>query len=138
MTDDGTDAVLGDVLTELLNREPLFHHPELGTSRAVFEESTADDFWEVGASGTVYRRQEIWDILERRYSAGEPDEWDVSEFAVRPLGPHVVLATYLLHQGERVTRRATVWERVGSSWRVIYHQGTLVAGNAASGPSAGV
>lgn len=73
MTDD-----VAAVLSELVDREPLFHRTELGTSREVFEAMTAPDFWEVGASG----------------------------------------------EGPRVTRRATVWERVESGWRIVYHQGT--------------
>jgi hypothetical protein len=38
----------------------------------------------------------------------------------------VYLVTYTLAQGERVTRRATLWERAAGGWRAIYHQGTLV------------
>ena len=30
-------------------REPLFHRPELGTSRADFERMIVDSFWEIGA-----------------------------------------------------------------------------------------
>ncbi len=119
-------ADLDTVLAELVAREPLFHRTELGTSRDVFEAMTAPDFWEVGASGTVYDREVVWATLEARYAAGEPDEWETSDFAVRPLGETVFLITYVLRQGSRVTRRATVWERVETGWRVIYHQGTLV------------
>jgi hypothetical protein len=46
------DAVRG----ALRSREPIFHRPEHGTTRADFEAMTADDFWEVGASGGVYDR----------------------------------------------------------------------------------
>jgi hypothetical protein len=28
-----------------------------------------------------------------------------------------------------VTRRATVWERAGEDWRILYHQGTIVTAN---------
>ncbi len=68
MTDD-----LKDVLAELINREPLFHRTELGTSREAFETMTAPDFWEVGASGTVYDLESIRSILEARYRANEPE-----------------------------------------------------------------
>ena len=120
MTDDD-DAV---VLAQLVDREPLFHRTELGTSREAFEAMTAPDFWEVGASGAVYDREFVWATLETRYAAGEPDEWETSEFTLRRLGPEVFLLTYVLHQGSRVTRRATVWERSGAGWPVMYHQGT--------------
>ncbi len=62
-------------------REPIFHRPELGTSRAHFERMTDPAFWEVGASGRVYDRSFVLSNLERRHSIAHDDEWDVSEFA---------------------------------------------------------
>lgn len=121
MTDD--DAA---VLAQLVDREPLFHRTELGTSREAFEAMTAPDFWEVGASGAVYDRELVWATLETRYAAGQPDEWETSDFTLRRLGPDMFLLTYVLRQGPRVTRRATVWERAVAGWRVVYHQCTLV------------
>jgi hypothetical protein len=46
-----TDPAIVDVLEELRRREPIFHRPELGTTRADFEDMMTPDFWEVGASG---------------------------------------------------------------------------------------
>lgn len=89
-----TDPKHLDVLRELEKREPIFHRPELGTTRRDFERMTEEDFWEVGASG-------------RRY-----------------------LLTYTLLQGERVTRRATLWRRRGGEWKIVYHQGTIVSSEA--------
>ncbi|MFP5370007.1 MAG: hypothetical protein ACLGI3_04575 [Actinomycetes bacterium] len=40
-----SDPLLSAVLTELSEREPLFHRRELGTGRAAFEAMTAEDFW---------------------------------------------------------------------------------------------
>jgi hypothetical protein len=37
------------VRKELQQREPIFHHPELGTTRADYENMTDANFWEVGA-----------------------------------------------------------------------------------------
>jgi hypothetical protein len=112
------------VLAELVDREPLFHRTELGTSREVFEAMTAPDFWEVGASGAVYDREFVWAKLEARYAAAEPDEWEATDFTLRPLSSDVYLLAYVLHQGSRVTRRSTLWERSATGWRVVYHQGT--------------
>jgi hypothetical protein len=122
------DDDLADVLAHLVAREPLFHRTELGTDRATFEAMTAEDFWEVGASGSVYDREVVWTALEQRYAAGEPDEWQTSDFRLRQLAPRVYLLTYLLQQGSRMTRRSTIWEAAGGSWRIVYHQGTLVPG----------
>lgn len=108
-------------------REPIFHRPELGTSRADFERMTDEQFWEVGASGAAYDRAFILDELESRYlSKGEPT-WVVSCFSSRPLGDGTYLVTYLLQQGARATRRSTLWRFARGEWKAIYHQGTPVA-----------
>ncbi len=90
-----------------------------------FQAMTAPDFWEVGASGKVYDLESIWNILESRQKANEPDDWVTSNFRIRVLGSNVYLLTYQLQQGERITRRSTLWEWADSVWRVIYHQGTI-------------
>ncbi len=53
------------------------------------------------------------------------DAWEVSDFDCRELGAQTYLVTYTLAQGERRSRRATLWERAAGDWRAIYHQGTL-------------
>src|SRR5689334_12294129 len=58
---------------ELLRREPLFHRPELGTTRPDFERMTAPTFWEVGASGRRYSREYVLGILEDRLES-PPDD----------------------------------------------------------------
>ena len=50
----------------------------------------------------------------------------VDDFAVQRIGTDVWLVTYRLFEGERETRRCTVWRRVGGRWSAVYHQGTLV------------
>jgi len=37
------------------------------------------------------------------------------------------LFTYTLIQGERVTRRSTIWRRNPEGWQILFHQGTAVA-----------
>ena len=58
-----TDPKLRGVLDELVRREPIFHRPELGTTRRDFEGMTAPEFWEVGASGRRYSRRYVLDTL---------------------------------------------------------------------------
>lgn len=117
------------VLTELISLEPIFHSTD-GPSRSWFDDATAEDFWEVGASGRAYDREEVWAVLAERTLAGVPPDWRSSDFRLRPLGADTYLLTYLMHQGPRVTRRATIWERRDGAWRVVYHQGTVVADSA--------
>jgi hypothetical protein len=123
-----TDVAL--IARELRDREPIFHRPEYGTSRADFEAMTIIDYWEVGASGSIYDRQTCLDELERRYADPTYDPMaglEVTDFAVREAGDDVWLATYGLRQGERNTRRVSVWRRAGRNWTLIYHQGTVIS-----------
>jgi hypothetical protein len=112
---------------DLRAREPIFHRTELGTTRADFDRATAPDFWEVGASGRVYQREYVWSVLEARYASGDDDPWSVSGFRVRALGGDTFLATYDLAQGDRLTRRATVWTHTPEGWVAQYHQGTVIS-----------
>ncbi len=119
-----------DAVREALrSREPVFHRPEHGTTRADLEGMTADAFWEVGASGSVYDREDVLRVVETRYAdpAYDPmDGLEVDDFDVREAGDGVWLATYRLRQGERLTRRLSVWRATGDGWQVLYHQGTVI------------
>lgn len=121
-----TEPDLVAVRDDLAAREPIFHHPELGTTREDFEAQTIEDFWEVGASGRTYTRETVWAVLEARYARGDDDPWETSRFQCRALGPDTYLLTYVLRQGDRRTRRATVWRRAEAGWQIVYHQGTLL------------
>lgn len=121
------DAALQAVLEELVQREPIFHRPEFGTSRADFERMTVPDFWEIGASGRRYTRAFVLDELERRYASAYEDVWETSEFECRQLAADIYLLTYILIQhGQRRTRRSTIWQRAADGWKIVFHQGTLI------------
>jgi hypothetical protein len=117
---------LSALLEELKRREPIFHRPELGTSRRDFENMMDASFWEVGASGRRYSREFILDTLENRRSQHVVDIWETRGFHCLEIAPESYLVTYTLLQGARVTRRATLWRRSTSGWKILYHQGTLV------------
>jgi hypothetical protein len=53
---------------------------------------------------------------------------ELSDFAVRQAGEDVWLATYVLRQGERLSRRASVWRHDDGHWILVYHQGTVTRG----------
>ncbi len=127
--DDARVSRDDEVREQLRSREPIFHRPELGTTRADFEEMTVADYWEVGASGRVYDRRTCLDELERRYADPAYDPLaglEVSEFAVRDAGGGVWLVTYRLRQPARLTRRVSVWRERPEGWLLLYHQGTVV------------
>jgi hypothetical protein len=125
-------SALAQVLQQISAREPLFHHRDLVYSAETFDRETSDDFWEVGASGRVYQRDQVRDgILERLATEDEDvmlaEGWQTEDHHVRALGADTYLFTYVLRGQGRVTRRSTVWR--GSperGWQALYHQGTVV------------
>ncbi len=130
MRDQEPGRAPDEVLAELRSREPIFHRSEHGTDRAAFEGMTAPDYWEVGASGRIYDRATVLAELERRYADPNyvPMEgMEVSDFSCRAAGGNTWLATYHLRQGERDTRRASVWRQVDGRWVLVYHQGTVIS-----------
>jgi hypothetical protein len=122
-----TAARLLGIQQELADREPIFHRPEYGTTRAAFEAMMVDDYWEVGASGRLYDRNHVLDVLERRNAESQQDDWKTDAFHCREIAPDNYLLTYTLYQEGRVTRRATLWRRAPHGWVIVYHQGTVVA-----------
>jgi len=122
-----TPSHLLEVERELADREPIFHRPQYGTTRADFEAMTTEDFWEVGASGTRYDRQQVLSVLEERATRSSDDaHWTTEDFYCQEISADHYLLTYTLHQGARITRRATLWRRQPSGWAIVYHQGTIV------------
>jgi hypothetical protein len=122
-----THHKLLDVMEELIKREPIFHRPELGTSRADFENMTDEDFWEVGASGSVYNREYVIETLVERHRNPKEDIWETKDFHCFEIAPDNYLLTYMLIQNhQRITRRATLWRRCNDGWKILYHQGTII------------
>jgi hypothetical protein len=122
-----TDAKLLPILQELQRREPIFHRPEFGATRAEFEAATEPDFWEVGASGRRYSREYVLDVLDERHRQSFEDAWETGDFHCQEIAADNYLLTYTLKQGTRVTRRATLWRHTAQGWKIVYHQGTVVA-----------
>jgi hypothetical protein len=121
-----TPPKLQAVLDELMQREPIFHRPEFGTTRAELEKMVDREFREVGASGRRYSRAFVLDTLESRVRQPVEDTWETQDFHCLEVAPNNYLVTYTLLQGERVTRRATIWRRSTKGWKILYHQGTVV------------
>ena len=55
------------------------HRPELGTTRDDFEHLTDPGFWETGASGRRYSRDDVWAVLEQRYAAASSQGTPVAD-----------------------------------------------------------
>lgn len=115
------------VLTQLKALEPLIYAANDGQQRAHFERLLAPDFWEVGASGTVYDRAFVLDTLETRQAQPREEAWRASDYRIEEIAPGSFLLTYLLEQPTRLSRRATLWQQTELGWKMRYHQGTVVA-----------
>lgn len=122
-----TDPKLVPVLQELIKREPIFHRLEIGNTRADLENATDKDFWEVGASGRRYSREFVIDTVEKRGEDPGVEHLEPSDFHCLEIAPDHYLVTYTLLQGPRRTRRSTIWRRTEKGWKILYHQGTVVA-----------
>ncbi|HEV7308770.1 DUF4440 domain-containing protein [Ensifer sp.] len=116
-------------LSEIRALEEALHRPEVRGSRAALEDLLAEGFVEFGASGTVYLRAEIIDLLMQE------DETDVAEirtadYRLTPISPGAVLLTYRTHRieadgSERHALRSSIWTWDGAKWRMLFHQGTI-------------
>jgi hypothetical protein len=118
-----------DIEAALAGREPIFHRSEHGRTRPDFEAIMAPGYREVAASGRVFDRAFILDTLEERYADPAYDPMAglrVDGLAVRHLDGETWQVTYDLWQGDRHTRRSTIWRRDGARWVALFHQGTVV------------
>jgi hypothetical protein len=121
------DPELQKILLELQRREPIFHRRQFGTTRKDLERMTDEDFWEIGASGKIYSREYAISNLLKRYEQPEPHDWPYRDFSIRQLAASLYMISYLLEEPERLTRRTTLWRRSDDGWKIVFHQGTIIA-----------
>ncbi|WP_348649282.1 hypothetical protein [Rhizobium sp. BK619] len=65
---------------------------------------TADDFWEIGASGKAYDRNFVIESLLEFYKGPEPEGWLCSDFTIRLLADGLYQLNYILQQPDLRTR----------------------------------
>ena len=115
------------ILAELAAREPIFHRREFGTSREALEAMTDEAFWEIGASGKVYRREFVIANLLERYREPEPHDWPCRDFTISRLADDLYHLSYVLEEPDRLSRRSTFWRSTATGWKIVFHQGTVIA-----------
>lgn len=110
----GTD--LSTVLE--LERELQTAHCRSDTDRLA--DLLAEDFAEVGASGAVWDKASILDLL------GSEDSVDIEvlELSGRAISADFVLVHWISETYEMRARRTSLWRRTASGWELIHHQGT--------------
>jgi hypothetical protein len=83
-------------------------------------------FLEIGASGRTWTRATVGELLAQP----TPETVRFVDFDVIPAGQDAALVTYRTVEPDRVARRVSVWTRIDGTWRLRYHQGTIVPGDA--------
>ena len=99
--------------------------PDVRASSQELDRLIADDFVEFGNSGRIWNKRDVLSAL--------PTESDVhftiSNFAIRELGPGLVLATYrvirsTVESEHRASLRSSIWRFENERWQMAFHQGT--------------
>jgi hypothetical protein len=93
-----------------------------------------EDFHEFGASGVVWDRESVLDMMEEEAAEGRVDI-RAEDLVANALAPGVVLVTYDSVTPSHRAHRSSVWVRTDGRWQVRHHQGTVVA-DRPSGPTA--
>lgn len=121
---------------ELHRLESLLLATEVRRSRPRLIELIDPEFLEFGASGRIFKRDAIIELLthEAQELPGLASSRTIEAFRTALLAPGVALATYTLIRAEAGgitgrTRRASVWIAGPLGWRLRFHQGTPVPDN---------
>jgi len=121
-----------ETLEEILCHLEASHmQPEVRRSPDAMGDLLADDFVEIGSSGTLYAdKGKI--IASLRKST--PFRASMSDFRVKLLGPGIALTTYHLVKqdregaGEKRSLRSSIWKLMDGRWQLVFHQGTPTEG----------
>ncbi len=119
-------AVAKAVAAELLRAEMLLLDPAVRRNRDRVASLLANDFLEFGASGRIWTRTQILDLL----ATEEYSPPVVEDFVCHRIADDVVLATYRTvrmneETGQRETAlRSSLWIRRSGTWKIRFHQGT--------------
>ena len=119
-------AVAKAVAAELLRAEMTLLDPSVRHDPSRVSAFLADDFFEFGASGRVWTRDQILELLATEEYAPPI----VEDFACHRIADEVVLVTYRTVRinkelGHReAALRSSLWIRRSGTWKIRFHQGT--------------
>ncbi|MDV8021822.1 nuclear transport factor 2 family protein [Rhodococcus sp. IEGM 1330] len=111
-----------DDLSTVLELERELQTAECRRDRERLASLLADDFTEVGASGTVWDKSSILDMLGSESSV----EIEVIELSGRVIGSNCVLVQWISRTAELRARRTSLWRRTDTGWELVHHQGTPI------------
>ncbi|WP_246780447.1 DUF4440 domain-containing protein [Rhizobium sp. AQ_MP] len=116
-------------LAEIVALEETLHRPEVRRCRQTVENLIAEDFMEIGASGKIYDRRAIIELLAKEPAL--PDDVVKSmNYSLKMISEGSVLLTYeteRIHADglQRRAARSSIWVQTGSKWQMLFHQATI-------------
>lgn len=119
------NAELADRISKL---EAELLQPGNRRSTDKLNELIAEEFIEIGESGSRYTKKEVVELLTRQ----APARYAISDFQANEIAPDLVLATYTAAKTVEETgstthsRRTSLWRRRDGRWQVVFHQGTII------------
>ncbi len=116
-----------EICASLLGLEMELMQPAVRRNRARVEALLDPEFVEIGASGRVWSRPQILDLLATEPHAEPPQ---ITDFQLRILTPNntpqLALVTYRTLSSQRgAALRSSLWRCDGMQWRCVFHQGTV-------------
>ena len=119
---------------EIKRREPIFQHPEFGTTQTDFENMTSEVFYGIDGFGRRYSRAQAITTALAMYEdpkyqgihSWPENTWEIGKFEWQKVANNKILVTYLLLTRNNITRRTSLWHIAGKHWRIMFHQATPV------------
>lgn len=116
-------------LQEIQDLEEALHRPDVRRCRETMEMLLAEDFTEIGASGNLYDRAAIIELLAKE---PETDHTGLraANYALKTICNQAVLLTYETERttpdgSKRRVARSSIWMHNGFRWQMLFHQGTV-------------
>jgi len=114
-----------DELAPVIELELALMSLRVRRSAALVDELLAPEYREIGASERLWTRVEALQALAAEPS-DDPGTAEVTEIQGTVLGPALVLLTYVSSRNGHHARRSSLWQRSDGTWRLVFHQGTLL------------
>ncbi|AYA75741.1 DUF4440 domain-containing protein [Bacillus sp. Y1] len=94
---------------------------DIRRSKEKLDEILADDFFEIGSSGTMFTKKECL------VTGVVLTEMTLHNYEIHPLANDVVLSTYFIKDTtrNRNTLRSSIWKLIDGRWQLYFHQGTI-------------
>jgi chloramphenicol 3-O phosphotransferase len=111
-----------DEMEKIFQLELALLKPVLRRDLHKLDSLIADNFYEIGASGATYNKE---DIL--KFSPNEKDNdiyGQITDFEITYLAANLIRANYNLKEKAKQTKRTSIWQKIHSNYQMIFHQGS--------------